>query len=196
VHYSTSTFYNRISFLYPAINYFLKGQRKSLIEEVNSVPPGTLLEIGVGNGSHLPLYISHQITGIDISEAMLHKAQRFKNDNIELLLMNGENLLFPEACFDYVVMSHVLAVTKNPDQLLEQVYKVLKPGGKLFILNHFTPDNWLRYVDRAFQPLSSILHFKSSFYLHNIKGLQQFSLLKQTELGKCSYFKLLIFCKP
>ncbi|HMI79870.1 MAG TPA: class I SAM-dependent methyltransferase [Ferruginibacter sp.] len=194
--YSTSAFYNRISFLYPFINYFLKRQRKFLIEEVNSTIPGKLLEIGIGNGSHLPLYIQHQITGIDISEKMLSKAQRFKNDNIELLLMNGENLLFPEACFDYVVMSHVLAVTKNPDQLLEQVYKVLKPGGKFFILNHFTPDNWLRYVDRAFQPLSSLFHFKSSFYLHNIKGLQRFSLLKQTELGKCSYFKLLIFCKP
>jgi phosphatidylethanolamine/phosphatidyl-N-methylethanolamine N-methyltransferase len=127
---------------------------------------------------------------------MLSKAKRFKDNNVRLLLMNGENLMFPEACFDYVVISHVLAVTKNPDQILEQAYNVLKPGGKLFILNHFTPDNWFRYVDRAFQPLSSLFHFKSSFYLHNIKGLQRFSLLKQTELGKCSYFKLLIFCKP
>lgn len=190
------TFYNRISFLYPALNYFLEGQRKVLIEEVNNALPGELLEIGIGNGSHLPLYTSHQITGIDISEAMLSKAQRFQDKNIRLLLMNGEDLSFSEASFDYVVMSHVLAVAKKPDQLLEQVHKVLKPGGKLFILNHFTPDNWLKYFDWAFQPLSSFFHFKSSFYLHNIGGLQQFSLLKQTELGKGSYFKLLIFCKP
>jgi phosphatidylethanolamine/phosphatidyl-N-methylethanolamine N-methyltransferase len=196
VHYSTGTFYNRISFLYPAINYFLQGQRKVLIKEVNSTLPGKLLEIGIGNGSHLPLYTSHQIIGIDISEAMLRKAQRFKSDNMELLLMNGENLLFSEACFDYVVVAHVLAVAKNPVQLLEQVYKVLKPGGKLFILNHFTPDNWLKYVDWAFQPLSTFLHFKSFFYLHTIKGIQRFCLLKQTEVGMCSYFKLLIFCKP
>jgi phosphatidylethanolamine/phosphatidyl-N-methylethanolamine N-methyltransferase len=195
VHNSTGAFYNRVSFLYPAINYFLKGQRKTLIEEVNSAPPGKLLEIGIGNGSHLPLYAAHQIVGIDISEGMLSKAQRFKRNHIELLLMNGENLLFAEACFDYVVMSHVLAVTNDPDKLLEQVYKVLKPGGKLFILNHFTPGNWLRYVDRAFQPLSSFFHFKSTFYLHHIKGLQRFSLLKQTELGKGSYYKLLIYCK-
>jgi phosphatidylethanolamine/phosphatidyl-N-methylethanolamine N-methyltransferase len=192
----TSTFYNRISFLYPAINYFLKGQRKLLLDEVNSVPPGRLLEIGVGNGSHLPLYTAHQVTGIDISEAMLRRAQRYKRNNIELLLMNGEDLLFPAASFDYVVMSHVLAVAKNQDQLLEQAYKVLKPDGKLFILNHFTPGNWLGYVDRAFHPLSSLFHFKSSFYLQDVKGLQRFSLLKQTELGRGSYFKLLIFCKP
>ena len=193
---STGTFYNRISFLYPAVNYFLAGQRRVLISEVNSVVPGKLLEIGVGNGSHLPLYASHEITGIDISEAMLNKAKRFKNDNIELLVMNGEDLLFPESSFDYVVMSHVLAVTKDPDQLLAQVYKVLKPGGKLFILNHFTPGNWLGYVDRAFQPISSLFHFRSAFRLNDVKGLKQFSLIRQTELGRWSYFKLLIFCKP
>ena len=195
MRYSTGNFYNRISFLYPFINFFLKGQRKFLIDEVNSTLPGKLLEIGIGNGSHLPLYISHQITGIDISENMLSKARRYKKNNIELVLMNGENMMFPEASFDYVVMSHVLAVTKNPDQLLQQVYNVLKPGGKLFILNHFTPDNWLRYLDQVFQPLSSVFHFKSAFYQHNIKGLQHFYLLKQTELGRCSYFKILIYCK-
>jgi phosphatidylethanolamine/phosphatidyl-N-methylethanolamine N-methyltransferase len=196
MHYSAAAFYNRVSFFYPAIDYFLKKQRKLLIEEVNGVAPGTVLEIGVGNGSHLPLYTSHRITGIDISEGMLRKAQRFKTGNMELLLMDGENLLFPEACFDYVVMCHVLAVTKDPDQLLQQAYKVLKPGGKLFVLNHFTPGNWLRYIDRAFQPFSSFLHFRSSFYLHQIKGFQRFSLLKQMEAGRYSYFKLLIFCKP
>src|SRR5215213_7458207 len=106
VHHSTGAFYNRISFLYPVVNYFLKGQRKTLIEAVNSELPGKLLEIGVGNGSHLPLYAGHQITGIDISEAMLRKAKYFKENHIQLLLMNGEHLLFPEGCFDYVVMSH------------------------------------------------------------------------------------------
>lgn len=196
MHYSIETFYNRVSFLYPVINYFLQAQRKALIEEVNSATPGKLLEIGVGQGAHLPLYASHQITGVDISEAMLSKAKRFQNNNIELLLMDGENLLFSEACFDYVVLSHVIAVTKNPDQLLEQVYKVLKPGGKLFMLNHFTPDNWLRYIDWAFHPLSSFFYFKSTFFLHNIKGLQRFTLLKKTELGTCSYYKLLIYNKP
>jgi phosphatidylethanolamine/phosphatidyl-N-methylethanolamine N-methyltransferase len=196
VQNSTRSFYNYVSFLYPAIDYFLKGHKKTLIEEVNSAAPGRLLEIGIGNGSHLPLYRSHQITGIDISEAMLRNAQRFKSAHIELLLMNGENLLFPEASFDYVVICHVLAVTKNPDQLLKQVDKVLRPGGKLFILNHFTPDNWLRYVDWTFQPLSSLFHFKSSFHLADMRELQRFSLQKQTELGSSSYFKLLIFCKP
>ncbi len=196
MNYSTRIFYNRISFLYPVINFFLKGQRNILIEEVNNASPGNLLEIGIGTGSHLTSYNDHQITGIDISELMLRKAQRFQRHNIRLLLMNGERLLFEKESFDYVVIAHVLAVTKDPEQLLNEAYNVLKPGGKLYILNHFTPDNWLRYLDSAFQPVSSFFHFKSSFYLRNIKGLQRFSLLKQTALGYGSYFKLLIFCKP
>jgi phosphatidylethanolamine/phosphatidyl-N-methylethanolamine N-methyltransferase len=196
MQYSTDIFYNRISFLYPVIDYFLKKQRKTLIEEVNNNIPGRLLEIGIGNGSHLPLYASHQITGIDISAAMLSKAKHLKVDNVKLLLMNGEDLSFPDSSFDYVVISHVLAVTKKPDEILGQVFKVLRPGGKLFILNHFTPENWLKYIDWAFNPLSSLFHFRSSFCLHSISGLQQFTLLKQTEFGRCSYFKLLIFSRP
>lgn len=193
---NTQNFYNRISFLYPVINYFLVRQRKALIGEVNKAKPGKLLEIGVGNGSHLPLYSSHQITGIDISEAMLEKARSFENDTITLLLMDGENLLLPKAGFDYVVMSHVLAVAKDPEKLLEQVYRVLKPGGKLYILNHFTPDNSLKYIDRIFHPFSRLLHFKSVFRLEDIQGLKRFYLVSQKGQGIGSYFKLLTYSKP
>ncbi|AWH86436.1 class I SAM-dependent methyltransferase [Flavobacterium album] len=190
------SFYNRITFLYPVINVFLAGQRKVLIREVNKCPPGTLLEIGVGTGSHLPMYVCHDITGIDISEAMLNRGKRFESSTIKLMVMDGEDLSFPDASFEYVVMSHVLAVAKDPDRLLEQVHRVLKPGGKLFILNHFTPDNGLQYIDRAFHPVSSLFHFKSLFRWREIEGLQQFSLVKQTGLGTGSYYKLLIFSRP
>jgi len=196
MNYTIATFYNRISFLYPAISCFLARQRRTLINEVNKMNPGNLLEIGVGNGSHLPLYASHQVTGIDVSETMLKKARRYAGCDTKLLLMNGESLLFAKNSFDYVVMSHVLAVTEDHDKLLEQVYRVLKPGGKLFVLNHFTPDNLLKYIDMAFHPFSSLLHFKSLFYLKDVSGLKMFTLVSQTGQGIGSYFKLLIYSKP
>ena len=182
--------------MYPLIDQFLKRQKKILIDEVNICPSGKVLEIGVGDGSHLPLYHSHHIMAIDISEAMLAKAKRFESETINVVLMDGENLHFGNASFDYVVISHTIAVVNNPDKLLEQVYRVMKPGGKLFILNHFTPDNWLKYIDRAFQPISSLLHLRSAFYPGSINGLKKFHLLKQTELGTGTYFKLLILSKP
>lgn len=182
--------------MYPLIDQFLKRQKKILIQEVNSCPSGRVLEIGVGDGSHLLLYNLHDVTGIDISEAMLNKAKRFESDTISLILMDGENLSFENESFDYVVISHVIAVVKDPDKLLEEVYRVMKSGGKLFILNHFTPDNWLKYIDTAFQPISSLLHLRSAFYPDSITGLKKFNLVKQNEFGTGSYFKLLILSKP
>lgn len=193
---ATATFYNRISILYPIINYFLSPQRNVLVDEVNSCEPGKLLEIGIGDGVYLPLYKGHKVIGVDISEAMIAKAKRFESNDVSLMLMNAEDLSFQDNHFDYVVMSHSIAVTENPDRLLEEVYRVLKSGGRLFILNHFTPDNALRYVDNLFKPIARLLHFRSSFYKKDIKGLEQFSLLKQSELGFGSYYKLLIFSKP
>ncbi|MBO9729751.1 MAG: methyltransferase domain-containing protein [Chitinophaga sp.] len=188
-------FYNRLYFLYPVVNYFLKRQKQVLFEEVNKIPAGKLLEIGVGTGSHLSLYKAHQVTGIDISTAMLDIA-KLADSNATLLLMNGEQLSFPDACFDYVVVAHVLAVTANPDQLLDEVYRVLKPAGKLFVLNHFTPDNPLKWIDWLSQPLCRLLHVRSFFHVEQIQGFRQFTLCSTTALGTGAYYKLFIFHKP
>lgn len=188
-------FYNRLYFLYPVVNHFLKRQKRVLIEEVNKAPAGKLLEIGVGNGSHLSLYKSHEITGIDISSTMLNKA-KLAGTPATLLLMNGEQLAFPDAFFDYVVVSHVLAVTTNPDQLLAEAHRVLKPAGKLFVLNHFTPDNPLKLIDWLLQPVCRLLHVKSFFHAELIRGFRQFTLCSTTALGTGAYYKLFIFRKP
>jgi phosphatidylethanolamine/phosphatidyl-N-methylethanolamine N-methyltransferase len=78
---------------------------------------------------------------------------------------------------------------------MREVYRVLKPGGKVFILNHFTPNNWLKYIDRSFGPLSKRLHFRSLFYTTDLSALHRFSLLKEVSFGALSYFKLLMYVK-
>lgn len=166
------------------------------MQEVNSRPSGKLLEIGVGTGTHLKEYEQHAITGIDNSAGMLNRAALQRPAAVELLLMDGELLLFPADYFDYVVLSHVVAVANDPEQLIREVYRVLKPGGEIFILNHFTPDNWLRYLDKAFQPLARRLHFKSLFQIDNIGPIKKFQLIRQICFGWYGYFKLLIYRKP
>jgi phosphatidylethanolamine/phosphatidyl-N-methylethanolamine N-methyltransferase len=97
--------------------------------------------------------------------------------------------------FDYVVLSHVIAVVDNPERLLEEVFRVLKPDGRLFILNHFTPDNWLKYVDQAFGIISKMVHFKSVFRMHEIPTVKRFKPLKEVRFAPLSYFKLLVYQK-
>jgi phosphatidylethanolamine/phosphatidyl-N-methylethanolamine N-methyltransferase len=109
--------------------------------------------------------------------------------------MDGKALLFNDDEFDYVVLSHVIAVVDDPAELLEEVLRVLKPQGQVFILNHFTPNNWLLYFDRAFGLISKSLHFKSVFCIDEITTIKKFILLKEVHFGLASYFKLLIYQK-
>jgi phosphatidylethanolamine/phosphatidyl-N-methylethanolamine N-methyltransferase len=191
----TDSFYNEFSFFYPLVDIFLKPQKRRLFAEINQLPPGELLEIGVGNGMHLHHYNLHQITGIDTSPAMLKQAEKQLRGNIRLLQMNGEDLLFPDESFDYIVLSHVIAVVNDPERLLEEVYRVLKPSGKILILNHFTPNNWLAVIDRSFMLVSKIFHFKSVFYINGLSAIKKFRPLKEICFGRLCYFKLLMYGK-
>ena len=192
---SSASFYDGFAGFYPLVDIFLKPQKNVLIREINKHPPGHLLDVGVGNGTHLRRYRNHKIVGIDTSAGMLAYARRNNPGNASLCLMNGQSLTFQDNSFDYVVLSHVLAVAENPDQLLREVYRVVKTEGKVFILNHFTPDNWLGRVDRTFGLFSRCFHFRSAFFLEDLSAIKYFTQVKMIALGPFSYFKLLIFAK-
>lgn len=188
-------FYNQLTFMYPIIDVFLKLQKRKFFSTINSYPHGRLLEIGVGNGAHFKYYSTHKIIGIDTSSSMVIQARKRIKDNIQVLQMNGENLSFRNGVFDYVILSHVLAVVEDPENLLKEIYRVLKPGGKIFILNHFTPHNWLRYVDKIFSCISWIFHFKSVFHISDLRQIEKFKIVRSSNAGPFSYFKILIYEK-
>jgi phosphatidylethanolamine/phosphatidyl-N-methylethanolamine N-methyltransferase len=192
---SIERFYDFVAWFYPLIDLFLKAQKRILIKKVNKLPKGLILEIGAGNCSHLGNYKQHSITAIDISERMLKFARQKKLKNTHLLKMNAEQLTFENKTFDYVIISHVIAVVEKPEKVLEEAYRVLKSNGKLLLLNHFTPDNWLKYIDKAFTKISNWLRLKSEFYPSDLKTLEKFTLEQEESLGFFSYYKLLILIK-
>lgn len=191
----TAGFYNQFSIFYPLVDVILKPQKRVLFNEINNLPEGKLLEIGVGNGAHLGRYIKHEVTGIDTSAAMLETARKNSLRDTMLMEMDGEALLFEDLTFDYVVLSHVIAVVDDPERLLQEVHRVLKPQGRVLILNHFTPQNWLSYIDRGFGTIAKHLHFKSVFHLHDLRAIHRFTLEKEISIGMASYFKLMIYRK-
>ena len=192
---SSEKFYDRLTFLYPVIDLFLRSQKRKLFDRINDLPYGRLLEVGVGNGAHLKHYNTHEIICIDTSKGMLMRARKHLKKNIQLVHMNGENLLFEDEDFDYVVLSHVIAVVDDPDKLFEEVYRVLKPDGKVFILNHFTPNNWLMYLDKVFERISKLFFFKSVFDISKVGSMMKFNLLTDTNAGLFSYFRILVYEK-
>jgi len=189
-------FYDSLAFIYPIVDLFLMKRRRYVIHEINSLPKGKVLEIGVGICSHLDYYEQHSITGIDLSDRMLAKAQiRRKSKEIHLIRMDGEQLDFLNDSFDYIFICHTLAVTGNPNRMIDEASRVLKPCGLIYILNHDTPNNWVKYIDIAFNPISRMFNYSSHFNVNTVQSLSRLKLVKQQSFGVYSYTKLFVFQK-
>ncbi len=103
---------------------------------------GRVLDVGVGTGLELPMFSrTTRLIGVDLSEPMLARAQdRVKAaglDNVEgLLKMDAMNLAFPDASFDCAVAPYVLTVVPDPHATLDELARVVKPGGEIVLVNH------------------------------------------------------------
>lgn len=166
-------FYDWVCWLYPLVDCFCAPGRRHLIRHINQELAGRLLEVGVGPGGHLRHYEKHEITAVDCSAKMVAHC-RHRSPTTDVRQMDGEKLAFPDARFDYVVLCHVLSVTADPARMLAEAHRVLRPGGRLFVLNHETPRHAWRHVDRALGPLAGWLRFRSWFRLAEIQGVDRF----------------------
>jgi phosphatidylethanolamine/phosphatidyl-N-methylethanolamine N-methyltransferase len=166
-------FYDWAGCFYPMIDLFCASARRQLIHEINRQPTGKLLEIGVGPGRHLRFYREHDITAIDCSARMVASCRRCA-PSIATRHMDGEQLDYPDAWFDYVTLFHVLSVTANPTRMLAEARRVVRPGGRIFILNHETPANAWQHIDAMLIPLARWLRFRSWFRLKDIAGIERF----------------------
>ncbi|MBV9587116.1 MAG: class I SAM-dependent methyltransferase, partial [Alphaproteobacteria bacterium] len=118
-------------------NRRLAGFRQSTIEAAR----GRVLEIGIGSGLNLPLYgaAADWVCGIDPSPALLRRAGERMADArvpVSLVLASAEQLPFAEASFDTVVMTWTLCSIPDPGAALDQMRRVLKPGGRLLFVEH------------------------------------------------------------
>jgi ubiquinone/menaquinone biosynthesis C-methylase UbiE len=95
--------------------------------------PGKTLEVGVGTGV-VALALGHlrrQVVGIDISQAMLGRAQ----DRVAGTLVAGDaaTLPFPDGCFENVYAVWVLHAVADPLAVLLEMGRVLRPGGRCLV---------------------------------------------------------------
>ncbi len=103
---------------------------------------GRVLDVGVGTGLELPMFdLRTRLIGVDLSEPMLRRAQRRVRakalQNVDgLVAMDATRLAFPDAHFDAVVAPYFLTVVPKPHASLDELTRVVKPGGEIILVNH------------------------------------------------------------
>jgi ubiquinone/menaquinone biosynthesis C-methylase UbiE len=106
---------------------------------------GRVLEIGVGTGINFEHYPADvRLQGIDISEQMLRRAgdraQR-SGRQVALQLADVEALPFEDRSFDTVTATCVFCSVADPVRGLEEVRRVVKPQGRVLLMEHVRPEN-------------------------------------------------------
>ena len=97
----------------------------------------------VGDGGHVVL--------ADINRAMLEHGRRRLVDagvagNLSIAQANAEDLPFDDNSFDIITIAFGLRNVTNKDAALESMHRVLKPGGKVLILEFSTPDDSIKGI--------------------------------------------------
>jgi ubiquinone/menaquinone biosynthesis C-methylase UbiE len=120
----------------------MKKARQRSVDLLSLQPGDHLLIPGIGTGLDLA-YISAsvQVTGTDISPAMLSEAKKKSYEGLKLMEMDAQTLQFPDSSFDAVLLNLILSVVPDGKKCLQEAWRVLRPSGRIAIFDKFLPDH-------------------------------------------------------
>lgn len=105
-----------------------------------------VLDIGCGAGGKSLYYLSkgaETVTGVDVVEKYKAESEQLRDKlglkGFEFVYADASAMPFENASFDTVIMNDAMEHVSKPVEVLNEVYRVLKPGGKLYI--NFPPYN-------------------------------------------------------
>ena len=163
--------FSNIYNFYDLINTVLTlGFDKSWREKAADNLVGTsVLDLGSGTGAAFDQLLNYETTAIDPDKKML-ELNTFENK----VLGSAENLPFEDNSFDNVFCSFVWRNVSDTNKALEEVHRVLKPGGKFILLDMTRPKN----------SFLKILHKIGTFKVLHLIGLLTFNLKEYRFLYK------------
>jgi ubiquinone/menaquinone biosynthesis C-methylase UbiE len=160
----TAYFYD--SFMAKAEEACLKGWRQELLE----LAYGDVLEIGAGTGANIEHY-SDQVTRLILAEPDKHMRRILEQkvshkglDKIQISDSTAEQILADNESFDCIVASLVCCSVASPRTALEEIKRVLKPGGYFIFLEHVAADKgtsrrrWQNRINPVWRPIMGNCH--------------------------------------
>lgn len=175
---AVNSMFSRIARRYDLANRLLSGGvdvwwRRRLMRAVRRLAPADVLDLATGSGDvafalsrHLPA--STRITGMDFCQPMLdeavikQQAAAPRGANITFRQGDGLALPCPDATFDAVTISFGLRNMADRHRCLCEMRRVLRPGGRVHVLEFSQPYGWFRplyyfYTKRILPPIAGWL---------------------------------------
>lgn len=145
--------FNNISKKYDFLNHILsfgidRIWRKKAISNLKALKPQTILDVATGTGDFafeaIRILNPNKVIGVDISEGMLAIAQdkikeRALSNQFQVQLGDSERLDFPDNSFDAVTVAFGVRNFENLPQGLNDICRVIRPGGQAVILEFSNP---------------------------------------------------------
>ena len=155
--------YNRLA---EVLSFGQNGRwRRAMIDHVVGSNPGLVLDVATGPAGvalQVAARTGARVVGLDVTEAMLRQAQvnvAAAGARIQLALGRGEQLPFADATFDAVTFTYLLRYVDDPAAAIEELTRVVKPGGVVANLEFNVPTSrfwhfwWVGYT-RLVLPLA------------------------------------------
>ncbi|MEM7576542.1 MAG: methyltransferase domain-containing protein [Planctomycetota bacterium] len=168
------------------------------IAELGCEPGMRVLDLGVGTGLSMSKYPnSCRVVGVDLSGGMLRQAK----SNLEQAghdargLIQGDALRTPfaDGAFDRVMVSHVISVVSDPAALLRECRRVVKPDGRIVVLNHFqSPSRVVGFCEKVLNPVFVRLGWRSDLTLHECLAGQGLQVLYHFKLSAVDFWQVLV----
>jgi phosphatidylethanolamine/phosphatidyl-N-methylethanolamine N-methyltransferase len=197
----TKARYNRIARIYDLMETMSEKRFKPWRAKLWAHARGDILEVGVGTGKNFPYHPRGvKVIGIDLADQMLVRArERARQLNVTIDLREGDAqaLGFPDNSFDTAVATFVFCSVPDPLRGLRELNRVVKPGGKILLLDHVRIDKpIIGNVMDLFDPIVSRL-WGAHINRHTVENVKRAGLeIENIEhLGPMRMVKLIV-AKP
>ncbi|QZY53720.1 class I SAM-dependent methyltransferase [Crassaminicella profunda] len=128
------------AFMKPFEKRALNKRRQKLMKKVS----GQVLEVGAGTGVNFGYYDSDKLESLSVVDLKFNKIikKHSFNEIISVNYIEGDvqRLPFDDHTFDAVVATLIFCSVDNVRLALEEIYRVLKPGGKIYFIEHVLPE--------------------------------------------------------
>ena len=164
--------FDNISKRYDFLNHFLslgidKGWRKKAVKIISQANPKIILDVATGTGDFAIAELKldpEKVIGIDLSNGMLdvgrEKMKKKKVDHIvDMVQGDSENLPFDDNYFDAITVGFGVRNFENLEKGLGEMYRVLKPGGIVAVLEFSKPKKF---------PIKQSFNFYSKFIIPTV----------------------------